>query len=57
MSRAALPSECRGPAAVGIALNFISARNPGLAVAADARCKLPLEKVPMTASVEPMNGG
>jgi hypothetical protein len=41
----------------GIALNFISARSLGLAVAADARCKLPLEKVPMTASVEPMNGG
>ena len=57
MSRAALPSQCRGPAAIGIALNFISARNLGLAVAADTQCKPPLEKVPMTAGVEPMNGG
>jgi hypothetical protein len=57
MSRAALPSQCRGPAAISIALNFISARSLGLAVAADAQCKPPLEKVPMTAGVEPMNGG
>ena len=57
MSRAALPSQCRGPAAISIALNFISARSLGLAVAADAQCKPPLEKVPITAGVEPMNGG